>query len=393
MWTPLDNFNLFGKALSMLPERIEEAVRTLENPDIVDFRAEGGHAIGFFCSYVPEELLNVEGLASFRMRVLDCHSSEMADSHMGVFNCSFTRHCLEKGLNGGYEFLDGFVFVPGCDHMRRLYDNWAFFVKPSFLALLDAPHVRDEDALKWYRDEIESLWKKLSEKFSLPQEPEAVWEGIRRTNRTRELLAELSRYRWQGAPRLSGREMQEISLFAASVPKERANRVLEDLIAQMKDPPLTDPYRARVLLVGSHLDDPGFVGVLEETGALVVQDAYCCGLRDQLGLVENLLDGEGGDPFAAIARRYLDRLSCPRMYGDYPRRLETIVRMAEEAGVDGIILEHLKFCETWGIDGNVLQNDLRARGFPVLRLEREYLLSGKGQMRTRVQAFLESMGK
>ena len=41
----------------MLDERIEEAVRTLENPDIAAFRAEGGRALGFFCSYVPEELL------------------------------------------------------------------------------------------------------------------------------------------------------------------------------------------------------------------------------------------------------------------------------------------------------------------------------------------------
>ena len=81
------------------------------------------------------------------------------------------------------------------------------------------------------------------------------------------------------------------------------------------------------------------------------------------------------------------------MYGDYPRRLETIHRMAEEAQVDGIVLEQLKFCETWGIDGNVLMNDLKDRGFPILKLEREYLVSAKGQIKTRVQAFLESMGK
>ena len=375
----------------MLDERIEVAVRTIENPDLAAFRAEGGRVIGFFCSYVPEELMNVDGLASFRMRAVGCHATEMADSHMGLFNCSYTRHCLEQALDGNYEFLDGFVFVPGCDHMRRLYDNWAHFVKPSFLALLDTPHLRDEDALKWYRDEIEALWNKLTDQFSLAQGHDALWQGIRKTNRTRQLLAELDRQRWQEAPRLSGREIQKISLFAASVPKERAIPVLEDLVGNMKNHTLADPYRARVLLVGSHLDDPGFIGVLEDTGALVVRDAYCCGLRDQLGHVEH--SHEEGDPFLAIAHRYLDRLSCPRMYGDYPRRLERIARMAEEAGVDGIILEQLKFCETWGIDGNVLHNDLKDRGFPVLKLEREYLLSAMGQIRTRVQAFLESMGK
>ncbi len=375
----------------MLDERIEEAVRTLENPDIAAFRAEGGRALGFFCSYVPEELLNVDGLASFRMRSLGCHSTEVADSCMGLFNCSYTRHCLEQGMAGGYAFLDGFVFVPGCDHMRRLYDNWAHFVKPEFLALVDMPHLRDEDALKWYRDEIEVLWNKLTEHFSLPQEQETVWEGIRKTNRTRRLLAELDRQRWQETPRLSGREIQEISLFTASVPKERAIPVMAALTRDIEDDTLTVPYRARVLLVGAHLDDPGFIEVLEETGALVVRDAYCCGLRDQLDRVEE--DEKNGDPFLAIASRYLNRLSCPRMYGDYPRRLEEIFRMAEEARVDGIVLEQLKFCETWGIDGNVLLNDLKDRGLPVLKVEREYMFSAKGQIQTRVQAFLESMGK
>jgi benzoyl-CoA reductase/2-hydroxyglutaryl-CoA dehydratase subunit BcrC/BadD/HgdB len=275
--------------------------------------------------------------------------------------------------------------------MRRLYDNWAHFVKPDFLALVDLPHLRDEDALKWYRDEIEVLWNKLTDQFSLPQGQEAVWEGIRKTNRTRQLLAELDRQRREETPRLSGREIQEISLFAASVPKERAIPVLEELAGDLEDHDPPEAYRARVLLVGAHLDDPGFIDVLEETGALVVRDAYCCGLRDQLDSVDE--SDEEGDPFLAIANRYLNRLSCPRMYGDYPRRLEQILRMAEEARVDGIILEQLKFCETWGIDGNVLLNDLKDKGLPVLKLEREYLLGARGQIQTRVQAFLESMGK
>ena len=75
-----------------LYEKIHETVHTMENPDIAAFRAEGGRVVGFFCSYVPEELLNVDGLASFRMRAVGCQATEMADSCMGLFNCSYTRH-------------------------------------------------------------------------------------------------------------------------------------------------------------------------------------------------------------------------------------------------------------------------------------------------------------
>jgi len=375
----------------MLPDRIRQAVERLENEDLAAFRREGGRAVGFFCSYVPEELLNADGLSSFRMRALGGGGTEMADSCTGILNCSYTRHCLETGLEGGYGFLDGFVFVPSCDHLRRLYDNWDYYIKPGFLALLDVPHVRDEDALQWYRDEIASLWEKLAAAFSLPRGEDTVWEGIRRTNRTRRLLASLDATRRLDPPRFTGAQMQAISLYAASAPKEAVNRELEALLGSLpgRAAPAAGPFRARVLLVGSHLDEPAFLELLEATGAWVVRDATCCGLRDQLDLVEE----SPGDPFRALARRYLDRLSCPRMYGDYPRRMEAIARMARDGSVDGVILEQMKFCETWGIDGNVLLQDLRALGVPVLRLEREYRLSGAGQVRTRVQAFLESLGK
>jgi benzoyl-CoA reductase subunit C len=373
----------------MLAERIRQAAQSLENDDLAGFRRKGGRVIGFFCSYIPEELLCVDGLAPFRMRSRECAGTEMADGTMSILNCSYTRHCLETGLEGGYDFLDGFVFVPGCDHLRRLYDNWAHYLDPPFLALLDVPHIRDDDAVQWYRDEIEALWQKLAGAFSLPRDPEAVRQGIRKTNRTRRLLAELDRTRLRGASGLSGTEMLELSLFAASTPREVVNPLLEEVLKGLEEREEPDArYRARVLLVGSHLDDTEFMDLLEDTGARVVRDACCCGLRDQLDPVDESDD----DPFRAIARRYLDRLSCPRMYDDYPRRLETIVRMARESSVDGVILQQMKFCETWGIDGNVLLQDLRARDIPVLRLEREYRMSGAGQLRTRVQAFLESIG-
>ena len=261
-------------------------------------------------------------------------------------------------------------------------------LKPPFLGLIDVPHLRDDDALDWYRDEIAALWEKIAAHFSLPPGAEAVRAGVKKTNRVRRLLARLDRARWQGPVRLSGHEMHALSLLAATHPKELVEPVLAGWLDRVRRREPLAGHRARVLLVGSHLDDPGFVRVLEETGARVVRDAYCCGFRDQEDEVD---EDPGADPFATLARRYLDRLSCPRMYADFPRRRDRILEMADEARVDGVVLEHLAFCETWGIDGNELFRELRERGIPVLRLEREYRLGGEGQLRTRVQAFLESL--
>jgi benzoyl-CoA reductase/2-hydroxyglutaryl-CoA dehydratase subunit BcrC/BadD/HgdB len=80
------------------------------------------------------------------------------------------------------------------------------------------------------------------------------------------------------------------------------------------------------------------------------------------------------------------------MFDAYAERYRHMRETAKEYGVQGIVIQTMKFCDCWGIEANVFANNLRGEGFPVLRLEREYALGGIGQLRTRVQAFLESMG-
>ena len=77
----------------MIMERIGDAVRNLESSWIEEEKERGGRILGFFCSYVPEELLNLDGLSSFRMRATGSQGTETADGYMGCFNCGYTRHC------------------------------------------------------------------------------------------------------------------------------------------------------------------------------------------------------------------------------------------------------------------------------------------------------------
>ena len=59
---------------------------------------EGLRRIGYFCSYVPEEILSVPGLYGYRMRAPNTKTTETADSYLGLFNCSYTRAMLETIL-------------------------------------------------------------------------------------------------------------------------------------------------------------------------------------------------------------------------------------------------------------------------------------------------------
>jgi benzoyl-CoA reductase/2-hydroxyglutaryl-CoA dehydratase subunit BcrC/BadD/HgdB len=350
-------------------------------------RTEGLRRIGYFCSYVPEEILSVPGLYPYRMRAPNTITTETGDSYLGLFNCSYTRAMLETILEHESRWMDGFVFTAGCDHLRRLYDNLLHATKPSFCRILGLPYKTHRDAMEWYVEELGLLKDALVDHFRVSIGDEELRSAIHACNENRRLLSSLNELRKGENPPIRGEDMQRIVISSFSLPKSLVNPALEDLIEQVERTGLDREIRARVLLMGSQLDDPAYVRVIEEAGALVVADGHCFGTLQYESPVET-----EPDPLTAISRRYLEKIPCPRMFDAYPERYSRIVETAREFGVQGIIIQTMKFCDCWGIEGNVFLNNLREEGFSVLRLEREYALGGVGQMKTRIQAFLESMG-
>jgi benzoyl-CoA reductase/2-hydroxyglutaryl-CoA dehydratase subunit BcrC/BadD/HgdB len=143
-------------------------------------------------------------------------------------------------------------------------------------------------------------------------------------------------------------------------------------------------YRKRLFLYGSELDDPEWVKVIEDAGGLIVADGLCYGARRFWDPVD-----EEKEPMAALTERYLRRWSCPRMK-DQGRRMETIKEIMRDWGAEGLVGERVIFCQLWSGERKMTNMDAKEAGIPTLWLEREYLLGSVGQMKTRVQAFLES---
>ena len=73
-------------------------------------------------------------------------------------------------------------------------------------------------------------------------------------------------------------------------------------------------------------------------------------------------------------------------------RREYVAKLAKEYAADGIIYQQMKFCDPWAYEkmlgSHILREDY---GYPVLAVDRPYNIAGSGQMRTRVQAFVESI--
>lgn len=366
---------------------LAELEGNLLNRAVREWKAEGGKVVGFFCAYVPEELLAAAGVLPYRIRPLGCTQAPLADSLMSSYNCTFARSCLEYALRGEFGFMDGIVSMNSCDHVRRLYDIWKAKAPAGYMHFMSVPHKGGGEAATWYRRELENLQHGLENWLGVPIAEEKLARAIHVQNETRRLLRRLYEMRKAENPRVTGVQVQQALLAATAMPKEAYNRLLEEFLREAAEAPPVSGYRARLMVIGSVYDNVDFTQLLEDAGGLVVADALCFGSRYFWETVET---GEG-DLLMDLARSYLRRPSCARMSGGVAHRMAFIRDMAAEYRVDGIIYQKMRYCDLWAGEGLQLNRFSREWGIPVLSLDREYWLSGAAGLRIRVEAFLESM--
>ncbi|TET75595.1 MAG: 2-hydroxyacyl-CoA dehydratase [Dehalococcoidia bacterium] len=371
-------------------QQFSEAAETLANPVLQSWKDQGGKVVGYFCSTVPEEMITAAGMVPFRMRATGSTSTEESDAFYSSINCSFARHCFNLALIGEFKFLDGIICVNSCDHVRRIYDNWKRFVPVDFIEIMSLPRKTGPDQVEWYRNETAMLKENVEKHFGVEISDDTLWKAIKLHNETRRLQRKLYELRKQEKPPITGAETLAVMVAGTAMPKEQYNEMLRELLDELSGSEGPGTHRARLMIVGGILDDPAYIKVIEDQGGLVVTDSTCFGTR--LMWVE--VDENASDPIAALAQYYIaDRPSCPRFYGEHDNRAQFVKDMVREFNCDGIIGERLMFCDSWLVEHYMLDQDVRADGIPFLKLDREYLTSAIGQLRTRVQAFLETMGR
>jgi benzoyl-CoA reductase/2-hydroxyglutaryl-CoA dehydratase subunit BcrC/BadD/HgdB len=337
--------------------------------------------IGWVCSYTPEEIIMAAGCQPLRLSGSG-EPVKRADAYLHANLCPYVRGVFDQALEGAYQ-LDGVVFVNSCDAMRRLYDVFRLYLKPRFSFMLDMPRSESSASLVHYAAQLRGLLAALGEAFSVASSEERLLEAIRAVNRTRSLLQTLYGYRKGERPAISGKESLSLVMQATKSPKVDFNRWLEGYLARMEGRGKADS-KPRLMLSGSIIDRLEIIDLIEETGLVVVED-LCTGHRYLHGLVR-----EEGDLFESIARRYLQRVPCSRMTG-LGRRLAYIKELVEEYRVEGIIYHALKFCDQFQYDYPALKEELEDMGIPLLYLEGDYTAGGFGQVKTRVQAFVEML--
>jgi bzd-type benzoyl-CoA reductase N subunit len=355
---------------------------------IMEHKSRGGKVIGWLCTYVPEEVIHAAGALPIRI-IGYSHEANLddANAHLYINNCTFSRSCLQLGLEGQYDFLDGVVGGSTCDGARRLFDVWRQYIGTPFHHVLTVPRKYTERAHKLYYDEVVLFKKHLEEYLGVAITDEELLKSTIVLNESRGLLRGLYELRKRDRPPISGAETLEVLNAAYRMPKEIFNLWLGEFIEELKSSDKAFTGRARVMLVGSVLTNPEFIKSIEDQGALVVTDELCTSTR-YWG--DKVVIDKGRPILESISQRYLDNFPCARMYPS-DERFNRIVEYARDFKVDGVISETVRYCVSYAHDLPLLSDKLSEHGIPMLALDVEYGSAGSGQIATRVQAFLEML--
>ena len=361
-------------------------------------KEEGQLALGFTCYHMPEVLLNVDNCFSVRMRAPNTGSIDVASYYMSNYTCEFARALTERAIEGGYQFLDAMIGVDACSMMNRAMEHFEILQvndKPNFFVThADIPFKIADYTLESYVKQMRyRVLDVMKEKLGADTSDEALRKAVEEHNEVCRILTEIGEMRKMENPPITGYEYHVLNLVSYTCPKALILPYLRETLAEIKKRKVDAKpwYRARVSIVGSEIDDPMLTKLIENCGAFVVSDRYCFGSTPGREVIE-LNDEEPA--LVQICRHYLITSECPRFMSDEKilQRRETADRLAREFDADGIIYENVKFCDFWGFERALASHiQYEDYGHPVLTIDRPYNAKTSGQLRTRFQAFVESL--
>ncbi len=376
----------------------ENLLENADNELVEKAKADGKLAIGYTCFHIPEVLLNVGNCFSVRLRAPRTGSIDIATYYMSNYTCEYARALVERGIEGGYNFLDGLAGVDACSMMNRFYEHFELLKmneKPNFFVThTDMPYKVVDYSVRHYTKQMRIRLLDIMEKhYDVDTSDKAIRKAVKEHNEVCRIISEIGQMRKAENPVITGYEFHVLNLVTYTCPKYLILPYLRETLEELKhrEPDEKPAFRAKVAVVGSEIDDPSLTKLIEDCGALVVSDRYCFGSTPGREVIE-LNDDEPA--LDQICRHYMEVSECARYISDekVAQRRQTADRLAREYNADGIIYEQMKFCDYWGFERALASHIMSTEmGWPVLSIDRPYNARSSGQLRTRFQAFVESL--
>ena len=344
--------------------------------------------IGYFCSYTPEEIIHAAGMLPFRIfggEVSIAH----ADAHLQAYCCSLARGGLEEALAGRLSFLDGTVFPHTCDTIQRLSDIWRLNAGfPLHFDVVLPAKLNSASSFNYMVAIFNRFKTDLEQSTGVEIANDKLLQAIRLFNQIRNSLKNIYLLQSENPGIISGSDIYAILRSAMVMDRDqycsRVGEVLSEL--KRKNSATHKSRQKRIVLTGGICNHADIYSVLEQAGGVAVWDDLCTGSRYFSGEID-----ENVDPIEAIARRYFERVVCPTKHRNISYRGEHLVELTKEKRADGVIFLLLKFCDPHAFDYPFLKEYLDQAGIPNMLLEVEDQFAASGQVRTRVEAFVEML--
>ncbi|MBU5435180.1 double-cubane-cluster-containing anaerobic reductase [Pseudoflavonifractor sp. MSJ-37] len=361
-----------------------------------ELKEKGARVVGTFCSFVPTELIYAAGALPVGLCAFTEEPIPAAEAVLPRNLCPLIKASYGFALTDTcpyFYFSDLVIGETTCDGKKKMFELMDE-IKDTYVMQL--PHRRDERALAFWREEIIALQHKLEDFYGITITEADIRDAIRRKNRERQVMRQYMELgRLDPAP-LSGYEMGtrvDAGSFSFDLEQRcaeieaRTAEVMADWEANYKGRP-TD--RPRLLVTGcpnAGVRDK-IIKTVEELGADVVAFDTCNGIREKVEPV----DESESDVYTALARKYLN-INCSVMSPNESRRTY-LGQMIDDYRVDGVIEIILQSCHTFDVESHLIRRYVtEEKGIPYLGIETDYSQSDKGQIGTRLAAFLETIDK
>jgi len=361
--------------------------------DLSRAREEGRKIIGYTPGgYLPEELVLASGAIPVGMIKGGDHAAvELAGAHLCRWFDPFCRAQIGYGVSGGdpyYNIIDLLVIPVTDNHVRALMNVLGSNTDLNIFPF-GVPHTKDEYASGFYRHGINQLKKRLEELTGVEITEPKLREAIDLCNRERELLREISLMRKSQPVPISSRDFVALNHASFLADKKVMVDILQALVRELKRQAIAPQEGLRILLTGSTIaqGDSKIVDITEESGGVIVIEEFGEGIRPYWEKVN-----PDGDLMEALADGYFTRRIPPAWFRPGKERLDFLVKLARDFKVAGVIWYQLMYRESYKTESYYFPDILKKEtGLSMLTLESDYDTAEVGQMRTRLETFIESI--
>lgn len=380
-----------------LPEHFEDFAEARREGflKVKELKDQGKNICGAFCQYTPAEIIYAAGLYQVGLCGRSAAPLKTAETRLPANLCPLIKasygHALEESCPYAF-FSDIVVGETTCDGKKKMYELLGE-LKP--MQVIHLPNVPDyERSLDMWYNEICAFKKGLEEKFNIEIADDMLNESIEWCNKERIQAARIYELGKYDPPAITGIRMNDIMdgeqyIFDKEEKYNKINEILNQCEKNWHDgiyPYEPDPYRPRLIVSGGGYGGSKYktVNVIEELGGAIVCYEGCSGISSRRRLVD---EDRSRDPLLRIAEKYLE-VPCA-VVSPNTRRMEQVADTIDEWNADGYVSITLHSCNPFAVETENIRRVCESKGIPLLHIETDFYPNDEGQIRTRIEAFLE----